>query len=159
MASAGCHCGPCETRPCDFRRSQKISPWARYPDIIARLYTSVSVNITAGTRLGRYEIRSKIGEGGMGEVYVAQDTELDRKIAIKLRSEKFSEDEDKLNPFEQEARVTSALDHPNILTIFDIGNHEGSAFIVAELLEGEELRDRLKHGEVPQCQMSQEESN
>ena len=125
----------------------------------AVLQTNELMTLDAGTRLGRYEIRSKIGEGGMGEVYLAQDTELYRKVAIKLRSEKFSKDEDKLNRFEQEARVTSALDHPNILTIFDIGNHDGSAFIVAELLEGEELRDRLKHGEVPQCQMSQEESN
>src|SRR5215831_12118582 len=85
----------------------------------------------------------------MGEVWRARDTRLGRDVAIKFLPADVAADADRLNRFEQEARATSALNHPNILTVFDIGNHDGSAFIVAELLEGEELRDRLKHGQIP----------
>ena len=85
----------------------------------------------------------------MGEVYRARDSRLDREVAIKLLPADVSSDSDRLKRFEQEARATSALNHPNILTVYDIGTHEGSPYIVAELLEGEELRDRLDAGTIP----------
>jgi serine/threonine protein kinase len=106
--------------------------------------------IKANTNLSHYRIVRKIGAGGMGEVYLAEDTRLNRQVAIKLLPADFAADEDRLHRFEQEARATSALNHPNILTVYDIGNHEGSPFIVAELLEGEELRDALNEGAIPQ---------
>ena len=103
-----------------------------------------------GETLSHYRIISKIGAGGMGEVYLAEDTRLDRKVAIKVLPAAFANDADRLLRFEQEARATSALNHPNILTIYDIGSHEGSPFIVAELLEGEELRRQVDAGGLPQ---------
>jgi serine/threonine protein kinase len=105
--------------------------------------------ISPNSTIAQYTIVSKIGEGGMGEVWRARDTRLGRDVAIKFLPANFAADADRLNRFEQEARATSALNHPNILTVFDIGNHDGSSFIVAELLEGEELRDRLNHGQIP----------
>lgn len=101
-----------------------------------------------GTQLGAYRILSPLGAGGMGEVYRAQDDRLGRSVAIKVLPSEFSRDEDRLHRFEQEARATSALNHPNILTVHDIGTHEGSPYIVSELLEGEELRDQLNNGAV-----------
>ena len=85
----------------------------------------------------------------MGEVYRARDARLDRNVAIKILPANFATDADRLIRFEHEARATSALNHPNILTVYDIGTHDGSPYIVAELLEGEELRDRLNHGAIP----------
>src|SRR5262250_434770 len=85
----------------------------------------------------------------MGEVWRARDTRLDREVAIKILPAKLSNDQDRLLRFEQEARATSALNHPNILTVYDIGKHDGSPYLVAELLEGEELRDRLNRGPIP----------
>ncbi len=102
-----------------------------------------------GTKIGNYEIREKIGAGGMGEVYKAHDSRLDREVAIKVLPSELSSDEERLRRFEQEAKATSALNHPNILTVYDIGEHDGSPFIVAELLEGEELRERLDEGSIP----------
>jgi eukaryotic-like serine/threonine-protein kinase len=104
------------------------------------------MTIAAGTQLGPYEILSPLGEGGMGEVYRARDKRLNREVAIKVLPASFATDADRLRRFEQEARATSALNHPNILTVYDIGTHEGSPYIVAELLEGEELRAQLNHG-------------
>ena len=109
----------------------------------------MSETISPNTNIAQYTIVSKLGEGGMGEVWRARDGRLDRNVALKILPARFAEDADRLNRFEQEARATSALNHPNILTVFDIGTHHGSPFIVAELLEGEELRDRLKHGSIP----------
>jgi eukaryotic-like serine/threonine-protein kinase len=106
---------------------------------------SISPNVT----LSHYTIISKIGEGGMGEVYRARDARLDREVAIKVLPIEVSTDADRLKRFEQEARATSALNHPNILTVYDIGTHNGSQYIVAEFLEGEELRTRLAHGQLP----------
>ena len=82
----------------------------------------------------------------MGEVYRARDTRLDREVAIKILPRIYATDTDRLKRFEQEARATSALNHPNILTVYDIGTHEGSPYIVAELLAGAELRDQLNDG-------------
>jgi len=105
------------------------------------------MSLTAGTRLGRYEIRSKLGAGGMGEVYLAHDTKLDRKVAIKFLNQEFSKDQDKLNRFVREARAASALNHPNILTVHEIGEVDGRNYIVTELIDGTTLRQRLAHRE------------
>src|SRR5213594_3645815 len=99
--------------------------------------------IIGGTLLGRYEIRAKIGEGGMGEVYRARDPRLGRDVAIKVLPGVFSANVDRLHRFEQEARAAAALNHPNILAVFDIGMNASTPFIVSELLEGETLRERL----------------
>src|SRR6266852_2229545 len=99
-----------------------------------------------GTRFGPYEILSQLGAGGMGEVYRARDARLNRQVAIKILPASFANDEDRLRRFEQESRATSALTHPNILTVHDFGKHEGSPYLVAELLDGEELRDQLNAG-------------
>src|SRR5262245_58053446 len=100
------------------------------------------MTIAAGARFNHYEILAPLGAGGMGEVYRARDTRLDRAVAIKVLPASFATDADRLRRFEQEARATSALNHPNILTIYDIGSvhtENGRApYIVAELLEGEE---------------------
>jgi serine/threonine protein kinase/Tol biopolymer transport system component len=106
-------------------------------------------NISPNTKIAQYTIVSKIGSGGMGEVYRAHDARLNRDVAIKLLPAEFAHHEDRLRRFEQEARATSALNHPNILTVYDIGEHDGSPFMVTELLEGEELRQRLDQGPIP----------
>src|SRR6202167_1862223 len=106
------------------------------------------MNLTSGARLGPYEIVSPLGAGGMGEVYRARDTRLKREVAIKVLPPAFSLDADRLRRFEQEALATAALNHPNILAVFDIGTHEGSPYVVSELLEGETLRERLRGGAI-----------
>jgi len=103
----------------------------------------MSKELSANSNVSHYRIVSKIGAGGMGEVYSAHDSRLDREVALKLLPADFANDEDRLRRFEQEAKATSALNHPNILTVYDIGEHQGSPFIVAELLEGGELREVL----------------
>ena len=102
--------------------------------------------LTSGKKLGPYEIQSPLGAGGMGEVYRARDTRLNRDVAIKVLPPSFAADRDRLDRFAQEARATAALNHPNILSIFDIGDDGGVFYVVSELLEGESLRDRLKTG-------------
>jgi eukaryotic-like serine/threonine-protein kinase len=102
--------------------------------------------LSSGTKLGPYEIQSLIGAGGMGEVYRAKDARLDRTVAIKILPASFSADPDRMQRFAQEARAAAALNHPNILSIFDIGNQKGSPYVVSELLEGETLRERLRNG-------------
>ena len=101
------------------------------------------MTITAGTKLGRYEVRAKIGEGGMGVVYRARDEKLNRDIAIKVLPAAFSDDVERLHRFEQEAQAAGALNHPNILSVYDVATHDGAPYVVSELLEGESLRDRL----------------
>ena len=105
--------------------------------------------LTAGTKLGRYEIRSKIGEGGMGEVYLARDTQLGRDVAVKVLPSSYSDDTERLHRFEQEACAASALNHPNILSIYDVGTHESSPYVVSELLEGQTLRQRISGVSLP----------
>ena len=97
----------------------------------------------AGTRLGPYEILSPLGAGGMGEVYRAKDTRLGREVALKIVHPRLAADPDRLSRFEKEARAAAQLDHPNILVVHDVGTHEGSPFIVSELLQGESLREEL----------------
>src|SRR5206468_10558667 len=86
---------------------------------------------------------------GMGEVYRARDPRLGRDVAIKVLPAGFSSDADRLHRFEQEARAAAALNHPNILAVFDVGDYHASPYVVSELLEGETLRDRLRHGSIP----------
>jgi eukaryotic-like serine/threonine-protein kinase len=108
------------------------------------------MSLSSGVRLGPYEIIAPLGAGGMGEVYRARDTRLKREVAIKVLPKTVSSDADRLRRFEQEALATAALNHPNILAVFDIGTHEGSPYVVSELLEGETLRERLRSGPIPQ---------
>src|SRR6266508_596212 len=100
------------------------------------------MTIETGAKLGRYEIRSKLGAGGMGEVYRARDSQLGRDVAVKVLPTIVSTDPDRLRRFEQEACAASALNHPNILVVHDIGAHDGTIYVVSELLEGETLRKR-----------------
>jgi serine/threonine protein kinase len=102
--------------------------------------------VVAGQKIGPYEVRGQIGAGGMGEVYKARDPRLGRDVAIKVLPASFSSDTDRLQRFAQEARAAAALNHPNILAIFDIGEDKGAPYVVSELLEGETLRDRLRSG-------------
>ena len=105
--------------------------------------------LTAGSKLGPYEIAAPIGAGGMGEVYRARDPRLGRDVAVKVLPAAFSKDPERLRRFEQEARSAGILNHPNILGIHDVGTHDGTAYVVSELLDGETLRDRLKLGALP----------
>jgi Tol biopolymer transport system component len=105
--------------------------------------------LAAGTRLGPYEILSPLGAGGMGEVYRARDERLKRDVAIKVLPASFTSDPDRLRRFEQEAQAAGALNHPNITAVYDIGQHEGSPYVVQELLEGETLRSLLTGGRLP----------
>lgn len=102
--------------------------------------------LASGTRLGPYEIVSPIGAGGMGEVYRARDNRLGRDVAIKVLPPTFSADPERLRRFEQEARSAAALNHPNIVNVYDVGTHDGSPYLVTELLEGETLRQRIQAG-------------
>ncbi len=104
------------------------------------------MNLAPGTKLGPYEIVSLLGAGGMGEVYRARDSRLKREVAVKVLPQALSLDSDRLRRFEQEALATAALNHPNILAVFDIGTHDGAPYVVSELLEGETLRERLRGG-------------
>jgi len=105
--------------------------------------------LAAGSRLGPYTILAPIGAGGMGEVYRARDPRLGREVAVKVLPEGVSGDADRLRRFEQEARAASALNHPNILTVFDTGSQDSTVYLVTELLEGETLRERLSGGALP----------
>jgi len=105
--------------------------------------------LNPGTKLGPYEIQSMLGAGGMGEVYRAHDARLNRTVAIKVLPSSFSADRDRLQRFAQEARAAAALNHPNILSIFDIGEEQGAPYVVSELLEGQTLREKLKSGPLP----------
>ena len=105
--------------------------------------------LAAGSRVGHYEIVAPLGAGGMGEVYRARDPRIAREVAVKILPPAFAENPDRLRRFEQEARATGAVNHPNLLTVFDVGTHDGLPFIVSELLEGSTLRDRLQRALSP----------
>ncbi len=105
----------------------------------------MAMTFDSGTRLGRYEIRSKIGAGGMGEVYLAQDTKLDRKVALKVLPPEVAANQDRMRRFVQEAKAAAALNHPNIAHIYEIGEHDGVNFIAMEFIDGQTLRE-LIHG-------------
>jgi len=105
--------------------------------------------LPSGTKLGPYEIIELLGAGGMGEVYRARDARLDRSVAIKILPAAFSSDSDRLRRFEQEARAASALNHPNIVTIYELGKHGSTHYIAMELVEGKTLRDLIAYGLLP----------
>ena len=109
-------------------------------------YNLRTMTLGSGTKLGPYEIVALIGAGGMGEVYRARDARLGREVAIKVLSESFTRDPERLRRFEQEARAVAALNHPNILGLYDIGSQNGSPYLVSELLEGDSLREMLRGG-------------
>src|SRR5262245_33022084 len=102
--------------------------------------------ISAGIRLGPYEIITAIGAGGMGEVYKARDTRLDRQVAIKVLPASLATDQRFRERFDREARVISQLDHPHICALYDVGDQDGTSFLVMQYLEGETLEARLKRG-------------
>jgi serine/threonine protein kinase/Flp pilus assembly protein TadD len=104
------------------------------------------MSVSAGTRFGHYEVLSLLGRGGMGEVYLAHDTKLGRRIALKVLPSKFISQDDRVRRFQLEARAVSALNHPNIITIFEIGETENSHFIATEYVEGQTLSQSLIHG-------------
>ena len=96
----------------------------------------------AGTKLGPYEVIALIGAGGMGEVYKANDSRLHRHVAVKVLPQSLATDPDRLRRFEQEARSAGAMNHPNVVAVYDVGLHEGAPYIVSELLHGETLRGK-----------------
>jgi serine/threonine protein kinase len=109
--------------------------------------------LTSGARLGPYEIVAPIGAGGMGEVYRAKDTRLDRTVAIKVLPSQFSADADRRQRFEREARAVSSLNHPHICALYDVGEQDGTVFLVMEHLEGQTLAERLEKGPLPTDQV------
>ncbi len=105
--------------------------------------------LTAGNKLGPYEILSPLGAGGMGEVYRARDSRLGRDVAIKVLAQHLSSDPALKERFEREARAISSLNHQRICTLYDLGHQDGVDFLVMEFLEGETLAERLKKGPLP----------
>src|SRR6266496_2834985 len=106
------------------------------------------MTLASGTRLGRYEIRSQLGAGGMGEVYLAQDTKLDRKVALKILPAEVAANQDRMRRFVQEAKAAATLNHPNIAHIYEIGERAGVNFIAMEFIDGQTLREVIHRGQV-----------
>src|SRR6266542_2810795 len=119
------------------------------PSIYHRCNLFPAVSLSAGNRLGPYEILSPLGGGGMGEVWKARDMRLGRDVAIKVLPETLASDRDRLSRFEQEARSASALNHPNIVTIYEIGQADSVSYIAMELVQGRTLREVIVEGPVP----------
>jgi len=117
------------------------------PDLAAGLLAESQARLVVGQSVGHYVVMALLGSGGMGEVYLAQDTRLHRRVALKLLPASFSQDRDQLLRFQREAHVVSALNHPNIITIYEIGETEGLRFIVTEFVDGETLRDVIARGD------------
>jgi serine/threonine protein kinase len=107
------------------------------------------VRLTPGSFLGPYEIVARLGAGGMGEVYRGRDSRLGRDVALKVIAEEFSQDSERIRRFEAEARASGTLSHPNVCAVYDFGRHEGSPYVVMELLEGQDLRALLRGGAIP----------
>src|SRR3970282_1242168 len=105
--------------------------------------------LTSGTRLGTYEVRALVGAGGMGEVYAAHDTKLDRDVAIKVLPEQFARDPERLARFQREAKLLAALNHPNIAAIYGLEESGSTHYLVMELVEGPTLAERVLSGPVP----------
>ena len=107
------------------------------------------MSLSQGTKIGPYTVGGLIGQGGMGEVYRARDTKLDRDVALKVLPEAFTSDPDRLARFEREAKVLASLNHPNIGSIYGLEEAEGVKALVLELVEGPTLADRIKQGAIP----------
>src|SRR5215210_2114375 len=101
------------------------------------------MSLSSGTELGHYQIRSKLGAGGMGEVYLALDEKLDRKVALKVLPAELASNQDRMRRFTQEAKAAAALNHPNIAHIYEIGEHDGTNFIAMEYVDGYTLRQLI----------------
>src|SRR5450432_3558856 len=109
----------------------------------------VLMSLSAGSFVGPFEIAALVGRGGMGEVYRARDRRLKREVAIKVLPPRFTTSPEWLRRFESEARAASAINHPNILAIYDLGTHDDKPYVVSEFLEGETLRDKLTGSPIP----------
>src|SRR6202451_4322077 len=107
------------------------------------------MTLTSGAKLGPYEIQSELGAGGMGEVYRARDTRLDRQVAIKILAAHLSSSPELKQRLEREARAISSLNHPHICQLYDVGSQDGTDYLVMEFLEGETVCERLRKGAVP----------
>jgi len=118
-------------------------------DAVARLLTADKPQLLAGRQIGHYEICAELGTGGMGEVYLAQDTTLGRQVAIKLLRDRFTSEKDRVRRFQQEARSASALNLPNIVTIHEIGEVENRHYIATEFIDGQTLREIITTGPMP----------
>ena len=105
--------------------------------------------LTAGTRLGHYDVTALLGEGGMGQVWQATDTQLNRQVALKILPDAFASDPDRLARFQREAQILASLNHPNIAAIYGIEEAEGTRALVLELVEGPTLADRISQGPIP----------
>jgi serine/threonine protein kinase len=116
---------------------------------MSHIIVAINMILTAGTKLGTYEILGPLGAGGMGEVYRARDSKLKREVAIKLLPDAFSSDPERLARFQREAEVLASLNHPNIAAIYDVAEFGESRFLVLELVEGETLAERIVHGPIP----------
>ena len=117
-------------------------------EMAAKAMAEETDRVLVGKQIGAYKITSLLGVGGMGEVYRAEDTRLGRNVALKLLSARFTEDPDRLRRFEREARAASALNHPNILTIYEIGKADGAIFIATEFIDGQTLREQIRQGKM-----------
>ncbi len=119
----------------------------------AQVTMQIPADPRIGQNIGKYHIKQRVAEGGMGVVYLATDTQLGRDVAIKILPEFFSMDRERLSRFHREARATSLLNHPNIVTVFEMGQWEGCEFIVTEYIEGRTLRDLMRQGQIPFVEM------
>jgi len=117
--------------------------------LCSRAYTHVNVALTPGTRLGVYEITALIGEGGMGQVFRARDTKLNRDVALKVLPDSFASDPERLGRFTREAQTLASLNHPNIAHIHGLEESSGVRALVMELVEGEDLSQRIAKGAIP----------
>src|SRR5271167_896389 len=124
-------------------------PAARCSILRREEYNSGLMPLTAGTKLGPYEIQAALGTGGMGEVYRARDTRLDRQVAIKVLAADLSSSAELKQRLEREARAISSLNHPHICQLYDIGSQNGTDYLVMELLEGETVAERLRKSSLP----------
>src|SRR5215470_17027248 len=125
---------------------EAVYPFPHFPAFLTGEKTTV---LAAGSKLGPYEILAPLGAGGMGEVYRARDTRLDRTVAIKVLPAELSANPERRQRFEREARIISSLNHPHICALYDIGHQEGVDYLVLEYLEGEALAERLGRGPMP----------
>src|SRR6476619_3830452 len=121
----------------------------RYRNGYRRIIRSTPLALSPGTRLGPYEVTAQIGEGGMGQVYRARDTKLNRDVALKVLPDSFANDPDRLARFQREAQILASLNHPNIAHIHGLEESGGVRALVMELVEGEDLAQRIARGPIP----------